>query len=206
DRSRASAPRDAPGSMRRHEGWLERGRGPAGRRRRGTRGPRPVMQVAEGMVVVLEYTVHLADGTLLDSTGEGGPLTGMVGSGQRCRALEDRIAGRQPGETRERSIPAADAYGEWRQELVRQMPRDRLPPDLVLEVGHDYRLKSPDGKVLRFRLLRVEGDVIEADFNRPGAGQDLRAIVTVVGVRAPTPEEERRGGGGAAAPRPRAAA
>jgi len=151
------------------------------------------MQVAEGMVVVLEYTVHLADGTLLDSTGECGPLTVMVGSGQLFPALEDRIAGMQAGETRELSIPAAEAYGEWRQELVRRMLRDRLPPDLVLELGHDYRLKSPDGKVLRFRLLRVEGDVIEADFNRREAGQDLRAIVTVVGVRAPTPEEERRG-------------
>ncbi len=151
------------------------------------------MQVADGTVVAIEYTVHLADGTLLDSTGDCGPVTVMVGSGQLFPALEDRIAGMQPGETRQVSIPAADAYGEWRQELVRQMPRSRLPPDLVLEVGHEYRLKSPDGKVLRFRLLRLDGDMVEADFNRPQAGQDLRAMVTVVGVRAPTPEEERRG-------------
>jgi hypothetical protein len=32
-----------------------------------------------------------------------------------------------------------------------------------------------------------------ADFNSPHAGQTLVATVTVVGVRAPTPEEEPRG-------------
>jgi FKBP-type peptidyl-prolyl cis-trans isomerase SlyD len=151
------------------------------------------MEVRDGMVVSLEYTVHLADGTLLDSTGDCGPLAVMIGSGQLFPALEDRIGGMRAGETRELTIPAADAYGEWREELVRRMPRGRLPPDLALEVGHEYRLKSPDGKLLRFRLLRVYEDEVEADFNRPQAGQDLRVVVTVVAVRAPTPEEERRG-------------
>ena len=151
------------------------------------------MEVRDGTVVSLEYTVHLADGTLLDSTGDCGPLAVMIGSGQLFPALEDRIGGMRAGETRELTIPAADAYGEWREELVRRMPRGRLPPDLALEVGHEYRLKSPDGKLLRFRLLRVYEDEVEADFNRPQAGQDLRVVVTVVAVRAPTPEEERRG-------------
>ena len=152
-----------------------------------------IIEVRDGVVVSLEYTVHLADGTLLDSTGDCGPLAVMIGSGQLFPALEDRIGGMRAGETRELTIPAADAYGEWREELVRRLPRNRLPPDLALEVGHEYRLKSPDGKLLRFRLLRVYEDEVEADFNRPQAGQDLRVVVTVVAVRAPTPEEERRG-------------
>ena len=151
------------------------------------------MQVAEGMVATLEYTVRLADGTLLDSTGECGPLAVMIGSAQLFPALEERILGMEAGETRTLRIPAADAYGEWRAELVRTMPRDRLPPDLELEVGREYRLKSPDGRGLRFRLLEVGDAEVKADFNRPQAGQDLSATVTVVGVRAPTPEEERRG-------------
>jgi len=151
------------------------------------------MEVRDGVVVSLEYTVHLADGTLLDSTGDCGPLAVMIGSGQLFPALEDRIGGMRAGETRELTIPAADAYGEWREELVRRLPRNRLPPDLALEIGHEYRLKSPDGKLLRFRLLRVYEDEVEADFNRPQAGQDLHAVVTVVEVRAATLEEERRG-------------
>jgi len=151
------------------------------------------MRVAEGSVVTLEYTVHLADGTLLDSTAACGPLAVMIGSAQLFPALEEGILGMEAGESRTLRIPAADAYGEWRAELVRAMPRDRLPPDLELEVGREYRLKSPDGRALRFRLRSVGDLEVQADFNPPQAGQDLTATVTVVAVRAPTPEEERRG-------------
>jgi peptidylprolyl isomerase len=152
-----------------------------------------MMQVADGTVVTLEYTVHLADGTLLDSTRSCGPLAVMIGSAQLFPGLEDRIIGMEPGETRAITIPADDAYGERRPELVRTMPRDRLPPDLDLEVGREYRLKSPDGRALRFRLLEIGETEVKADFNRPQAGQELHATITIVGVRAPTAEEERRG-------------
>lgn len=151
------------------------------------------MLIADGVVVTLEYTVHLADGVLLDSTGQCGPVTIMVGSGQLFPGLENGLLGMAAGETRTLNIPAADAYGEWRPELVRAMPRDRLPPDLDLEIGREYRLRSPDGKTLRFRLLEIGDDEVRADFNAPQAGKDLRAVVTAVTVRPASPEEERRG-------------
>jgi FKBP-type peptidyl-prolyl cis-trans isomerase 2 len=151
------------------------------------------MEVAEGRVVTLEYTVRLASGQLVDSTGTCGPISIMQGSGQLFPALEDRITGMQPGETREIRIPPEDAYGERRPELVRQLPRDRVPPDLDLEPGRDYSLTSPDGKVLRFRLVSIGADAVEADFNPLTAGQELLGSVTVVAVREATPAEERRG-------------
>ena len=151
------------------------------------------MEVASGRVVTLEYTVRLASGTLLDSTGSCGPLSILYGAGQLFPALEERLTGMVAGETRELRIPAADAYGEWRAELVRPIPRDRLPPDLELKVGEEYRLRAPDGKALRFRVLEIGATEVRGDFNPPAAGQDLLATVTVVAVRAATPDEERRG-------------
>ena len=149
--------------------------------------------VAADLVVTLEYTVRLEDGKLVDSTGHCGPITIMVGAGQLFPALEDRILGLRAGETRACRIPPEDAYGTWHEELVRTIPRDRLAPDLELTVGQDYRLQGPDGKPRRFRVLEVADDVVRADFNSPYAGQALEATVTVVSVRAPTPDEERRG-------------
>lgn len=151
------------------------------------------MEVGEGRVVTLDYTVRLASGTLVDSTGGCGPIAVVCGAGQLFPALEERLAGMQAGETREFTIPAEAAFGAWRNELVRTLPRARLPPDLELVVGQEYRLRGPDGKRLRFRLLAVEGDDVRADFNPRGAGEALTATVTVLAVRAPTPEEERRG-------------
>lgn len=151
------------------------------------------LEVAADRVVTLEYTVHLENGRLLDSTGHCGPIAVMVGAGQLFPALEDRILGMRAGETRELRIPAADAYGERSETLVRTMARDRLPPGLELVVGEEYRLKGPDGKLLRFRVLEIGADTIRADFNSPFAGQGLLATVTVVAVREPTAEEARRG-------------
>ena len=151
------------------------------------------LAVAADRVATIEYTVHLENGRLIDSTGHCGPITVMIGSGQLFPALEDRILGMGSGETRTIRIPPEDAYGRWREELVRTIPRDRLPPDLELTVGEEYRLKGPDGTPLRFRLLAVGDDEVRADFNAAHAGQALVATVTVVSVRMPTPAEERRG-------------
>ncbi|MGH7893533.1 MAG: FKBP-type peptidyl-prolyl cis-trans isomerase [Candidatus Binatia bacterium] len=151
------------------------------------------LDVAADRVVTLEYTVHLESGPIVDSTGQCGPMAIMIGAGQLFPALEERIVGMRAGETRELRIPPEDAYGVRHEQLVRAIPRDLLPPDLELVVGEEYRLKSPDGKPLRFRVVEVGDGVVRADFNSPFAGQALLATVTVVDVRLPTPDEERRG-------------
>ena len=152
------------------------------------------MEVAPGHVVTVEYTVRLASGALVDSTGACGPLAVMHGAGQLFPALEDRIVGMRAGETRELRIPPEEAYGAWRPELVRTIPRDRLPPDLDLVVGGEYGIAAAlGGKRVRFRVLEVSADEVRADFNPRTAGQELLATVTVVDVRPATAEEERRG-------------
>jgi FKBP-type peptidyl-prolyl cis-trans isomerase 2 len=151
------------------------------------------MSIRDGQVVTLEYTVTLDDGTVLDSTGRCGPIAVMYGSGQLFPALEDRLAELAVGETREFVIPAEQAYGPWHPDLVREIPRSRLDPGLSLEVGQDYRLRSPEGPAVRFRLVAIGDTTVRADFNDPRAGKALRAVVTIVAVREPTPEEERRG-------------
>jgi len=151
------------------------------------------MEVAAGRVVTLEYTVRLASGELVDSTGDCGPLSVLCGAGQLFPPLEGRLAGMRAGETRELRIPADEAWGERQPGLVRTIPRDRLPPDLVLEVGREYAIRTDDGRALRFRVRQIGEGTVEADFNPRGAGQELVATVTVVAVRAPTAEEERRG-------------
>lgn len=151
------------------------------------------MEVASGRVVTLDYTVTLADDALLDSTGGCGPIAVLYGAGQLFPPLEERILGMRPGETRAFTIPPGEAYGAWSETLVRSLSRDRLPPDLVLEVGGEYRLRAPDGKTLRFRVLELGEDAVRADFNAPQAGKPLAATVTILAVRAATPDEERRG-------------
>src|SRR5262249_1219135 len=148
---------------------------------------------AAGRVSPLAHPVGWANGPRTASAGECGPTALLFGAGQLFPALEDRIAGMVAGETREIRIPAEDAYGAWRPELVRTMPRDRLPPGLELAVGTGYRLTAPGRKARRFKLVRLGGTGIEAGFNTRAAGQEVVATVAVVAVRAATADEERRG-------------
>jgi FKBP-type peptidyl-prolyl cis-trans isomerase 2 len=152
------------------------------------------MEVASGRVVTLEYTVRLGGGALLDSTRDCGPIAVLSGAGQLFRPLEIRLLGMRAGETREFRIPAEEAYGPWQPDLVRALPRERLPPDLELVVGQEYRLRlPPERRPVRFRLVEVGETEVRADFNPPGAGQELVATVTVLSVRAATADEARRG-------------
>ena len=109
------------------------------------------------------------------------------------QALEARLVGMRAGETRELRIPPEEAWGERQPGLVRTMAREHLPPDLVLEVGREYVLKTPEGRPLRFSVRALGEQTVEADFNPRGAGEELHATVTVVAVRVPTAAEERRG-------------
>jgi FKBP-type peptidyl-prolyl cis-trans isomerase SlyD len=151
------------------------------------------MEVASGFVVTLEYTVRLASGAVIDSTGDCGPISVLCGEGQLFVPLEERLAGMHAGETRTFRIPAEEAFAAWDPALVRTLPRDRLPSDLDLVPGEDYRVRAADGRSWRFRVVEVAATEVRADFNPPQAGQDLMATVTVLGVRPPTPEEARRG-------------
>src|SRR5205085_9361837 len=123
------------GPRRGDEGRVDGRAGLAGVDRAAAGAGRSLMEVAPGRVVTLEYTVRLASGVLVDSTGGCGPLAVLHGAGQLFPALEDRILGMRAGETREIRIPPEEAYGAWRPELVRPIPRDRLPPDLDVVVG-----------------------------------------------------------------------
>src|SRR5262249_47570074 len=143
----------------RHQGRIERSAGSA-RADRPQAGPgRPLMRVADGLVVTLEYTVRVASGVVLDSTGQCGPVSILAGAGQLFPALEDRLGNLAAGETKTFRIPPEEAYGPRDPALVRPIPRGQLPADL--EVGGEYRLKAQPGRALRFRVVEIGPEVVQ---------------------------------------------
>lgn len=151
------------------------------------------MRIANDTVVTIEYSAHLDDGALVDSTAHCGPVSYLHGNEQIFPALEQALEGLEAGAEPAFRLGPEDGYGAHRPELVRRMPRTQLPPELTLNPGERYRLKAAGGKQLVFRLLAVEGEEVVADFNNPGAGQGLNVKAKVLAVRAATPEEIRRG-------------
>jgi peptidylprolyl isomerase len=54
------------------------------------------------------------------------------------------VTGMTVGEMKTVIIPAAEAYGPRRDELLLEVPRAQIPPRLALEVGQRYQVGAGD--------------------------------------------------------------
>jgi len=136
----------------------------------------------EGDVVKVHYTGKLRDGTVFDSSKDGEPLEIVLGAGRTIPAFEEALIGMSPGETKTFEIPAEEAYGPYRDELVVEIERDRVPPDMELEVGQQLILRQPEGQAIRVTVTEITDEGITLDANHPLAGEDLIFEVQMVAV------------------------
>ena len=146
------------------------------------------MKIAQHTYVSIDYTLTLESGEVADKSSKGEPLRFLFGTGQIIPGLEKALEGMEAGQSAQITVEAVDGYGETREDLLRDLPRENFPDDLKLEPGIGFEAKGPHGPVT-FRLREVREDTVVADFNHPLAGQQLHFDVAVTEVREPTAEE-----------------
>lgn len=151
------------------------------------------MKVAKDLVVGIAYALHLGDGKVIDSSGEGAPLLYVHGAGQIVPGLEQALEGKEAGHRQQVVVPSAQGYGERDEEATRTVPRAAFPPDAPLEVGAELVVVDDQQNQVPLRIVKVEGDSVTVDFNHPLAGKTLHFDVTVKSVREATDEELEHG-------------
>ncbi|KIH76640.1 peptidylprolyl isomerase [Geoalkalibacter ferrihydriticus] len=117
-------------------------------------------------------------GSTEDDCGcEAEPLEFTVGAGEVFPAIEQAIIGMSPGESRTVRLEAADAYGERSAEMVFEVPRSDLPPDMDPEEGEMLELAGDDDENedegFPVWVAAVSPDSITLDGNHPLAGNAL---------------------------------
>ncbi|MFO7166785.1 MAG: peptidylprolyl isomerase [Chloroflexota bacterium] len=135
-----------------------------------------------GDTVSVHYTGTLADGTVFDSSHGGEPLVFTIGAGQVIPGFEAAVAGMQLGETRTMTIPAGQAYGEYRDDLVFTVGRDQLPPNMTPAVGEHYQMRQSDGMEMIVTVQEVTPVEVTFDANHPLAGKDLTFSLELVAI------------------------
>ncbi|HJS20424.1 MAG TPA: peptidylprolyl isomerase [Anaerolineales bacterium] len=148
--------------------------------------------VQNDVVVSMEYTLHV-DGEKFDSSEGQDPLQFLTGHGNIISGLEREILGMKVGESRDVTIPPAEAYGEFDEEAFMDVPRGEFPKDMPLEEGLELTVKDDSGQSRYARVDAIEGDKVTLNFNHPLAGDELHFNVKVVGLREPTAEELEHG-------------
>ena len=136
-------------------------------------------QATTGDTVRVHYTGTLHDGTTFDSSEGREPLEFTVGGGQVIPGFEQAVEGMEPGDTKTVEIPADDAYGPKREEMMLQVSPDQFPEGVDPELGQQLQLSQPDGQNVVVRVTDVQDDAVTLDANHPLAGEDLTFEITL---------------------------
>lgn len=149
------------------------------------------MTVENGKVVSFHYTLTNAAGDVLDQSRDQ-PMPYLHGAGNIIPGLEKQLAGKQAGDKLVANVPAAEAYGEYHEQLVNNVPREAFQGVDTIEPGMQFQANTPEG-VQVITVKAVDGDTVTVDANHPLAGQDLTFDIEIVEVRDATAEEAEHG-------------
>ena len=138
----------------------------------------------EGDLVKINYTGKLKDERIFDSSHsqDGEPLELTVGSGQVIPGFEKAVIGMSVGDSKTVEIAAQEAYGSYRDELVVEVGKEKIPDDLTLKIGRQLVLRQAEGPSIKVVVTDVSEQSVTLDANHPLAGQDLTFEVQLVEI------------------------
>tara|TARA_Y100000310_G_scaffold333235_1_gene410367 strand:- start:555 stop:989 length:435 start_codon:yes stop_codon:yes gene_type:complete len=139
-------------------------------------------KVEKGNKVKVDYTGSFEDGNVFDTSEGKQPLEFEVGSGQVIKGFDEALIGMEKGEEKEVKIESKDAYGDPNPELVKKIPRDKLPPEQEPKAGMMLAMATPDGRQIPARITEVGDKEITIDINHPLAGKTLLFKLKVVDI------------------------
>lgn len=139
-------------------------------------------KVKDGDTVKVHYTGTLEDGSVFDSSENREPLEFTLGQGQLIPGFEKAVIGMVVGDKTSVDIPSDEAYGEVREDLIINVPKEQLPEDVEPQVGMQLQLNQPNGQPVPVRITDISEAELTLDANHPLAGKDLNFAIELVEV------------------------
>lgn len=129
-------------------------------------------QAQIGDRVKVRYQSMLKDGTRLIGSEKNQPIEFTLGRDHLIKGFQRAVVGMREGQTKKVSLPPEEAFGPYREELVGQVERSRLPEGLEPRAGMQLKVQA-DEMVRTVRIRDVEPDRVTLDANHPFAGQEI---------------------------------
>jgi len=139
-------------------------------------------KVKQGDTVKIHYTAKMAGGKVFDTSRKREPLEFKVGEGKVIRGIEEAVLGMDQGDKKTVTISQEKAYGPHKNEMVVQVPRERLPDDLDPRVGQLLEVRQPDGNSSVVTVTDVTTESVTLDANHPLAGKELTFDIELLEV------------------------
>lgn len=138
-------------------------------------------QAKAGDTVRIHYTGTLQDGSVFDSSEGREPLVFTIGEQQVIPGFESAVTGMEVGARKTVTIPADEAYGPRREDMMLAIPRDQVPPHINPEVGEQLQV-GQGGEQFLVTVASVDEREVVLDGNHPLAGKDLTFALELVGI------------------------
>jgi peptidylprolyl isomerase len=137
-----------------------------------------------GDTVQVNYTGKLADGTVFDSSVGRDPLEFTLGKGETIPGFEKAVLGMKVGEKKTVTIPSDEAYGPHFDDMVVEVPREKLPSNIEPKVGQMLEATGQNGETIRFTVTSIsDNGTVTLDANHPLAGKDLTFDIELVKIK-----------------------
>jgi FKBP-type peptidyl-prolyl cis-trans isomerase 2 len=136
----------------------------------------------DGDTVKVHYTGTLENGEVFDTSQEREPLEFQLGQGQLIPGFEKAVIGMSEGDSTKIDIPSDEAYGEVREDLVINVPKDQLPDDVEPKVGMQLQVNQQNGQPIPVRITEIKDEELILDANHPLAGKDLTFEIELLEV------------------------
>jgi FKBP-type peptidyl-prolyl cis-trans isomerase SlyD len=149
-------------------------------------------QVGKGKVVSISYKLQNKEGKVLDQSKPGQPLEYLHGSNNIIPGLEKELEGLNVGDAKQVNVPAAEAYGEYKNDLLFKVPKENFPQDVELKQGMEFQAQTEEGPMV-VQVKEVSDDFVVVDANHPLAGQPLSFDVKIDSVRDASEDEKTHG-------------
>ena len=137
-------------------------------------------QATSGDSVRVHYTGTLDDGTEFDSSTESEPIELTIGSGQFFPELESALVGMAKGDTKKVTLKPENAFGAYDPQLIENVERELIPPEVKLEIGTVLEAKNESGDLTPVKVVEISDEKVTIDANHPLAGEALTFELTLV--------------------------
>jgi FKBP-type peptidyl-prolyl cis-trans isomerase SlpA len=146
-------------------------------------------RIQPGSKVTMHFTIRATDGTVMESSVDQEPQTFVMGDGSLLEGFELALVSLKAGDRQTITLRPDQAYGPRDPDAVAVLPRAHFPDDLAIEPGVMVGFTTAEGHLVPGRVLNLQGDAVEVDFNHPLAGQDVVLEVEILEVVDPVVEE-----------------
>ncbi|MDR0829219.1 MAG: FKBP-type peptidyl-prolyl cis-trans isomerase [Prevotellaceae bacterium] len=156
------------------------------------------MKISDNKLVTLEYQLFVQNSNgskeLMEETTAEKPLTYFHGLGMMMPKFEQNLFGREAGETFEFEVACADAYGEYSNDNIIELPYSVFSEDEVLDSDKVFKgavvpLIDSTGQRINAEVVEIGKSSVTVDLNHPLAGEDLFFTGKIIDVHTPTEDE-----------------